>query len=126
MRTVALIFAILFNQLNAQPLSNEEGADVSHAQFVGGAERLSQFFAQNLNYPHEAAVRHIEGAVMVTLVIDTAGVVQNAKVRRGLGHGCDEEALRLVQSMPKWHPALINEKPVASGATVQIDFRLPH
>jgi TonB family protein len=120
-----LFFALFLHQLNAQAPEKGGGLEVQGAIFAGGAEQLAQYFAQNLNYPQEAAVRHVEGTVAVTFTIDTAGVVCDAKVRSGLGHGCDEEALRLVQAMPKWKPALLDGKPIASGATVRVDFRLP-
>ena len=95
------------------------------AQFGGGQEQLTRFFTQHLRYPETAAVRHIEGTVVVTFTIDTAGAVCNAKIRNSLGHGCDQEALRLVQSMPRWEPATLNGRPVACGKTIRVDFRMP-
>lgn len=123
-KLVVLFFALLLHQMYAQKPASS-GPEVQNALFGDGAEQLAQYFSQNLNYPQEAAIRHIEGVVILTLTIDTAGIVRNAKVRSGLGLGCDEEALRLAQSMPKWKPASLDGKPIASGATVQVDFRLP-
>ncbi|MBV6441509.1 MAG: hypothetical protein EPGJADBJ_03195 [Saprospiraceae bacterium] len=123
MRTIFLFFAILFSQLNAQN-PDTEGPEVKDAQFAGGAGQLSNFFAHHLRYPENAAVRHIEGAVVVAFTVDAAGFVRDAKVRNGLGHGCDQEALRLVQSMPRWEPATINGQPVGCGKTVRVDFRM--
>lgn len=119
-KLVVLFFALLLHQMHAQ-----SGPEVQGAFFAGGAEQLARYFSENLNYPQEAAVRHVEGTVAVAFTIDSAGVVRDAKVRSGIGHGCDEEALRLVQAMPKWGPALLDDHPIASGATVKIDFRLP-
>lgn len=123
MRTFFLFFALLFNQANAQ-LLNTEGPDVKDAQFAGGREQLADFFIQHLRYPENAAVRHIEGTVEVAFTIDSTGAVRNANIRSGLGHGCDEEALRLVQSMPRWEPATMDGKPVACGKTIRVDFRM--
>jgi protein TonB len=123
MKTFFLFFACLVAQVNAQEIRNN-GPEVTDAQFAGGAEQLSAFFSRHIRYPEKAAVRHIEGVVVVTFTVDATGAISNAKVRNGLGHGCDQEALRLVQSMPRWEPATINGRPVACGKTVRIDFRM--
>jgi protein TonB len=123
MRTFFLLFAFLFHHLDAQHLSHE-GPDVQDAQFAGGQEQLSNFYTQHLRYPEKAAVRHIEGTVLVTFTVNAEGAVHNVKIRNGLGHGCDQEALRLVQSMPRWEPATLNGRPVACGKTVRVDFRM--
>jgi len=123
MKSFFLFFVLLFNQLNAQP-PNTEGPDVQDAQYAGGQEQLSNFFMQHLRYPEKAAVRHIEGTVVITFTIDPTGAVHNAKIRNSLGHGCDQEALRLVQSMPRWEPATLNGQPVACGKTIRVDFKM--
>ncbi|GAB4487270.1 MAG: hypothetical protein OHK0019_02090 [Saprospiraceae bacterium] len=123
MKTSFLILALLISQLNAQD-TDSEGPEVKNAQFAGGQEKLSEFFSRHLLYPEKAAIRHIEGAVMITFTVNADGTIRNEKVRNGLGHGCDQEALRLVQSMPRWEPATINGKPVACGQTVRVDFRM--
>lgn len=125
MKTSFLIFALLISQLNAQD-TNSGGPEVKNAQFAGGQEQLSEFFARHLRYPENAAVRHIEGIVTITFTINADGTISNAKVRSSLGHGCDQEAVRLVESMPHWEPATINGKPVACGQTVRIDFRMAY
>ena len=125
MKTVLLFFALLFNQMNAQVVAFGDGAEVRNAEFAGGNDQLSAYLSQNMHYPQPAMVRHVEGAVIVTFTVDTAGAVQNVQIRNGLGHGCDEEAVRLVKAMPKWNPAFFNNKPVASGKTLRIDFRIP-
>jgi len=121
------LFAVLFShQLNAQSFANGEGADLLDAQFAGGHEQLSLFFAENMIYPEKAIVRHIEGTVVVTFTVDSAGAVHNPRIRKGLGHGCNEEALRLVQAMPKWQPARLNGKPIATGKTLHIPFKMSY
>lgn len=125
MRTLLLFFALFFHQMNAQVVSNNKGPEVTDARFVGGAEKLEAYFAGNMQYPDNALFRHLEGVVTITFTIDATGAVSKAQIRSGLGHGCDEEALRLVSNMPKWEPATLNGKPVASGKTLRIDFRMP-
>lgn len=124
MKSFLLIFVLVASQLNAQG-PESDGPETTEAQFIGGREQLTTFFASHLHYPEMAAVRHIEGSVVLTFTIDTSGVVQNIKIRSGLGHGCDQEALRLVQNMPRWKPATFNGRPIASGKTVRVDFRMP-
>ncbi len=125
MKTILLLFALFFNQMNAQNLDSPDGTEVRNAEFVGGHQQMLEYIAQNLNYPLNASARHVEGSVTLTLTIDTAGVVRDVKVRNGLGQGCDEEARRVVETMPKWKPALLNGKPIASGKTLRIDFFMP-
>lgn len=126
MRTFVLFFALFLNQLDAQNTAKEPGADVEDAQFPGGHDKMNDYISLNLSYPETAVVRHVEGAVVVTFTVDSAGTPHNFKVRKGLGNGCDEEALRLVRSMPKWQPARINGKAIATGKTLKIDFRMPY
>ena len=120
MKTVVLILA-LFNHMNAQ---SPEGPDFREAQFTGGSDQCSRYLFTHLKYPETAAVRHIEGSVSVVFTVDAEGMVRDAKVRRGLGQGCDEEALRLVQNMPRWEPATLNGIPIASGRTLRVEFRM--
>ncbi len=125
MKTVLLFFALLFNEMNAQVAGFGDGVEVRNAEFSGGNDQILSYLSQNMHYPQTAADRHIEGVVVVTFTIDTAGAIRNVKVRDGLGQGCDEEAVRLIKSMPKWTPAFLDGKPVASGRTLRIDFRIP-
>ena len=60
----------------------------------------------------------------MVFTVDAEGMVREAKIRRGLGQGCDEEALRLVQHMPRWEPATLNGNPIASGRTLRVEFRM--
>ena len=72
--------------------------------FPGGEDAMLSFVAKNIHYPTAARGNNIVEKVYVNFYVDTAGNVVNAKVLRGIGGGCDEEALRVVKSMPKWKP----------------------
>lgn len=85
----------------------------------GGHVGLVQYIVQHVKYPEEAKKQGISGTVYVTFIIDEKGKVLNAGILRGIGGGCDEEALRVVQSMPDWNPGL--EK----GKAVKVQFNLP-
>lgn len=65
-------------------------------RYGGGNEEFRKFIGENLRYPKAALQARIEGKVLVEYEIDDSGFVHNARVTRGLGYGCDEEALRVV------------------------------
>ncbi len=66
-------------------------------RYGGGNVEFKKFIAANLQYPKEAIEKRIEGKVLVEYEIDDNGFVHNPHVIRGIGHGCDEEAVRLVK-----------------------------
>jgi Ca-activated chloride channel homolog len=88
-------------------------------EYPGGDEKLKQFLHDNLRYPKTARESCISGTVYVTFVIEKDGSVSNVKVMRGIGGGCDEEAIRVVQLMPKWKPGM------QMGKAVRVQYNLP-
>lgn len=95
------------------------------------AEQMPQFdgdmmayLANAVKYPDEARNAGIEGRVLVRFVIAEDGSVQEPVVVRGIGGGCDQEALRVVQAMPKWHAGKQNGRPVKVFFTIPIKFVL--
>jgi len=97
--------------------------DVAPA-FKGGFEALASFISQNIKYPEEARKQGIQGTVFVSFLVSEKGKVTNGKVLRGIGSGCDEEALRVVMAMPDWNPGKNGEKPVKVNITLPIKFTL--
>lgn len=93
-------------------------------EFPGGSEALYRYLAENIQYPKQAKDKGIEGRVVVQFTITTDGSIVNAEVARGIGSGCDEEALRVVKAMPKWKPAIKDGKPVAGQYNLPINFKL--
>jgi len=81
-------------------------------EFPGGNEALLNYLGENIIYPQEALKANIQGTVYVSFIVEKNGEVSNIKVMRGIGGGCDEEAVRVVQSMPKWKPGTQRGKPV--------------
>ena len=77
----------------------------------------------NLKYPEEAIKNNVQGQVVVEFVIDPKGNVTNTKVLQGIGHGCDEEALRVVSAMPAWIPGKQSGKPVAVKMKLPVLFQ---
>lgn len=88
-------------------------------EFPGGNDSLYAFIGRNIKYPEMAKKNKIEGRVFVTFVIEKDGQVSSAKILRDIGGGCGEEALRVVNSMPKWKPG------TQRGNPVRVQFNLP-
>jgi len=87
--------------------------------YPGGIDELNKFLKENIKYPQMARESGIEGTVYVTFVVSKSGKISNVKVLRGIGGGCDEEAIRVVGSMPGWIPGKQN------GVAVPVQFNLP-
>jgi TonB family protein len=87
--------------------------------YPGGDEARIKFLKDNMKYPQEARQKGISGRVFVSFVVEKDGSVTNVKVLRGIGGGCDEEAIRVVSLMPAWNPGLQEGKPV------RVQFNLP-
>ena len=92
--------------------------------FPGGEAELHKYLAENIVYPQQATENGIQGTVYVSFVVDSKGNITDAKVLRGIGGGCDEEALRVVKAMPGWHPGKQNGKLVRVLFNMPIYFKL--
>ena len=92
--------------------------------FPGGEEELFAFIRSNVHYPDPALQARISGKVYVNFVVETDGTITRVKVLRGMGHGCDEEPLRVVNLMPPWKPGTQNGKPVRVRYNLPFSFHL--
>lgn len=88
-------------------------------EFPGGMEALMKFLGSNIQYPEKAKNDKIDGRVFVNFIVEKDGHVSSVRVLRGIGGGCDEEAIRVVSSMPVWKPGK------QSGEAVRVSFNLP-
>lgn len=95
------------------------------AQFPGGESALNEFIAANMKYPEPAARNGIEGVVTVECVVKADGSIGTIKIVRMIDPDLEQEAIRLVKSMPAWTPADNNGSPVDSSVTIPITFTLP-
>ncbi|MGQ1785218.1 MULTISPECIES: energy transducer TonB [unclassified Saccharicrinis] len=93
-------------------------------QFPGGDTELRKYIAQSVKYPVIAQENGIQGRVYVQFVVGTDGAVTQVKVARGVDPNLDKEAIRVVQSMPKWKPGKQRGKAVKVSYTVPINFVL--
>jgi periplasmic protein TonB len=91
---------------------------------VGGMPAFYEYLRKNINYPELAKKMGIEGKVFVEFVIDKNGKPFDVKVMRGIGGGCDEEAVRVVKAMPAWNPGKQRGRPVKSKMVVPISFKI--
>jgi|APHig6443718053_1056840.scaffolds.fasta_scaffold32436_2 periplasmic protein TonB len=92
--------------------------------FPGGDVARMKFLQDNIKYPQMARESGIQGTVYVTFVVERNGNVTDVKILRGIGGGCDEEAVRVVQNMPKWEPGKQRGKPVRVQFNMPIKFTL--
>ena len=94
-------------------------------EFPGGTEKLLEFLKENIHYPKIAEENGIQGRVVVTFVVEKDGSIGKAKIVKSVDQSLDEEAFRVVKSMPKWKPGMCNGEPTRVKYTVPITFRLP-
>jgi TonB family protein len=93
-------------------------------QFPGGEQALLNFISKNTRYPTEALKQKIQGRVILRFVVSSTGKVEKPEVIRSLDSLCDEEALRVVKSIPDFIPGKQNGEPVAVWYVLPIAFRL--
>ena len=94
-------------------------------QFPGGHSKLLEYITRNLKYPTEAEMNCTQGRVIATFVVEEDGSISNAKVVRSIDPLLDAEALRIINTMPKWQPGMQNGKAVRVKYTIPISFNLP-
>lgn len=93
-------------------------------QFPGGNTARVRYLANNIKYPKTARELGIQGTVYLSFIVEKDGSVTNVEILRGIGYGCDEEALRVVRKMPKWEPGKQREKPVRVQFSMPVKFVL--
>ncbi|MDR0567434.1 MAG: energy transducer TonB [Prevotellaceae bacterium] len=93
-------------------------------QFPGGDKALRKYLAEQVRYPALAAENNIQGRVVIRFVVGKDGSVSRVEVLQGIDRVCDEEAVRVVKSMPKWIPGRHNGRAVPVVYTVPIVFKL--
>lgn len=102
---------VLFPEHNAEP--------------VGGYKHFYETILKNIKYPKQASRIGIEGKVFVQFVIDKSGTPTDFKISRGIGAGCNEEAIRVI-ALTKWEPAKQRGRPVRVRMTMPVVFQLSH
>ncbi len=123
--TLSVLALLLMVNTNAMAQSKKiandkvlEKAEVM-PQFPGGDQAMMKFVSENVQYPEEAKEKEISGRVLVGFIVEKDGSVNEVKIIRGIGGGCDEEAVRVVKAMPKWKPGK------QDGKTVRVSYTMP-
>ncbi|RHJ39741.1 M56 family metallopeptidase [Bacteroides eggerthii] len=92
--------------------------------FPGGMEALIQYLAKNMRYPVEAQKNKVQGRVVVGFIVSKDGDIKKAHILRGVDPELDAEAIRVIESMPRWMPGMQRGKAVAVSYTLPVMFRL--
>ena len=129
--TTLSVLAILFTVNTTATAQNKKAANDKvyekvevMPEFPGGEQAMMEFVAKNVQYPKEAMEKEISGRVMVGFIVEKDGSISDAKVVKGIGGGCDEEAVRVVKAMPKWKPGKEKGKAVRVSFMMQFTFKL--
>jgi protein TonB len=93
-------------------------------EFPGGLDKFGAYLGKAIRYPAVARENGTQGRVIVTFVVERDGSLTDIKVTRGIGSGCDEEAVRVLKNSPKWKPGIQNGRPVRVQYSVPISFTL--
>lgn len=96
----------------------------SHPQPVGGMNALFEALGNSIQYPEEAKKERVQGKVFVQFIVDKSGEVRDAATIKGIGFGCDEEAVRAVKEAIKWEPARIADMSVSTRMILPVSFKL--
>lgn len=105
---------------------NQKVYDVAEQmpEYPGGMPAMFEFLMKNMKYPKDAEKQKVEGRVMVMFVVETDGSISDVKVAKNTFPSLDAEAVRVVQSMPKWTPGRDKGKVVRVQYTLPVSFRL--
>lgn len=92
--------------------------------YKGGDMAMMQYIGKNIKYPPKAHESGIQGLVFVGFVVEADGTLSNVEVLKGIGGGCDEEAVRVVKTMPQWNPGKYKGKNVRASFAIPISFSI--
>jgi len=93
-------------------------------EFPGGMITFYKYLNTDMQYPSLAKENNVQGKVFLSFIVEKDGILTNITVTRGLGTGCDEEAIRLIKNSAKWKPATISGKKVRCKYNILVNFRL--
>jgi periplasmic protein TonB len=122
----AIFMTLLLCVISTQTAFSQEIMKVAEQQAepVGGLRAFYEYIKTNQRYPDEARQKNVEGRVHVKFIVNADGSLSNVEVTKGIGSGCDEEAIRLVQNAPKWSPARNGGNIVRMEVSRPIEFKL--
>ena len=90
--------------------------------FPGGKDAMQAYLRSQLTFPHPARQAGVSGHVIVRFRVEVDGTLSHLEVKEGIGYGCSQEALRVVQGMPRWIPGQKQQQPTPMEQTLAIRF----
>ena len=94
------------------------------AEFKGGAQAMMKYIQQNIQYPPTSIEMNEQGKVYLSFVVEADGSISNVSIERGVSKDIDNEAKRIVRSMPKWTPGEAKGKKSRTRCRLPINFQL--
>ena len=88
-------------------------------KFPGDKNALTNYLRKNVQYPEAAKQAGVTGRVFISFIVERDGRLTDVHLLKGLGFGCDEEAMRVMNAMPRWEPG------TQSGRTARVRYNLP-
>lgn len=97
---------------------------VQPPEFQGGSPALQKYLHDHITYPSQARENGIQGNVVLSFFINEIGRIDDIRIEKGIGFGCDEEAIRVVSNMPQWRPYKREGKCMKMLCDLKIEFKL--
>jgi len=91
-------------------------------EFPGGDKARLDYIVKNITYPEEARIQKTEGTVYISFVVEKDGSISNTKILRGIGNGCDEVVIEIIDNMPVWKPGMKDGNPVRTRFNMPVKF----
>lgn len=131
-RTILMAIAACMMTLGAQAQVKNETTTSENVfdvvedmpQYPDGMQGMMKFLIENISYPKDAQEKKISGRVLVTFVVEKDGSISNVETVKSVFPSLDDEAVRVVKSMPNWKPGKQNGKVVRVKYTLPISFSL--
>lgn len=95
-------------------------------EFPGGRRAMENYLLTTARYPAEAQKAGVKGRVFVSFIVETDGRITGVELLKSLGFGCDEEAIRVINAMPRWTPGSQSGKPLRVRHHVPVLFGLDY
>jgi len=108
---------------NGNEIIEAAGVEV-YPEFPGGMEAWSKYIQRNLRYPSMAQEEGVQGKVFLSFVVEKDGTITDVKVVRGIGYGCDDEAMRVIKKSPRWKAGMQNNLPVRVRYNMPISYTI--
>ena len=102
----------------------EGGGVEKFPEFEGGMSAWAKFLQRNMNYPIRAQEDNIQGKVILSFVVEKDGSITDVTIIRGIGGGCDQEAMRVIKKSPRWKPGIQNKQNVRVRFTMPFVFQM--